>query len=664
MENKGTLFKSISFVAATMVTVSSVAATEQHDNTITVTATKRIQIQSSFDVIGNVNVQTDEQLKKSLVNQTDDLSAVFPELLSANRSSRIYNNMTLRGQSSADFFSPSLGLFVDGAPQLSQSYAQSLQGVEQVELLKGPQGVIYGRGTLGGIISVITKKPSSHAEAWLGGQYFGQGERINTGGSTGYMENGWAFQGNVSLDRNNGSLNNPAWDKKNVDSRDIKAGWLSANYISPDTLFESNLKVGGENYHSHEEYFVPFSPLSRSKIDTEWLYETPNLKRKLKNISWNTGYDFNDEWKFKTILSYQNMDIDRLFMDGTLQDDSQDILYSEARANYEGGDLSGIIGVSFQKMGYRHDNLSVGKVGMGGKKSDNDIYNYSGYFDGAYRINDNWELGAGARFSHEKAKTRMIILEKGKGESNYNNNAVFNAFIPRASIAWLPNEQNRIWFGVGRGFKPGGFNKEGGDKLALTSYKSEIATEMELGWKWHSVNDNHMAEITLYQIDSKDVQGYVGVIGYQALSNMGDSRSRGIEYLWKSKLTPNHSISLGGMFNQSEFTSGEHKNKRPAYTPSYSSLISWEGLYGKEQKWSSRIAVRFNGPFYFNEQNNLEQGHYTVVDASISWHPTKQYELSIYAKNIGDALYRTYAFGNKAQLGNPREIGVQGSINF
>ncbi|MFN6922114.1 TonB-dependent receptor [Proteus mirabilis] len=664
MENKGTLFKSISFVAATMVTVSSVAATEQHDNTITVTATKRIQ--SSFDVIGNVNVQTDEQLKKSLVNQTDDLSAVFPELLSANRSSRIYNNMTLRGQSSADFFSPSLGLFVDGAPQLSQSYAQSLQGVEQVELLKGPQGVIYGRGTLGGIISVITKKPSSHAEAWLGGQYFGQGERINTGGSTGYMENGWAFQGNVSLDRNNGSLNNPAWDKKNVDSRDIKAGWLSANYISPDTLFESNLKVGGENYHSHEEYFVPFSPLSRSKIDTEWLYETPNLKRKLKNISWNTGYDFNDEWKFKTILSYQNMDIDRLFMDGTLQDDSQDILYSEARANYEGGDLSGIIGVSFQKMGYRHDNLSVRKVGMGGKKSDNDIYNYSGYFDGAYRINDNWELGAGARFSHEKAKTRMIILEKGKGESNYNynNNAVFNAFIPRASIAWLPNEQNRIWFGVGRGFKPGGFNKEGVDKLALTSYKSEIATEMELGWKWHSVNDNHMAEITLYQIDSKDVQGYVGVIGYQALSNMGDSRSRGIEYLWKSKLTPNHSISLGGMFNQSEFTSGEHKNKRPAYTPSYSSLISWEGLYGKEQKWSSRIAVRFNGPFYFNEQNNLEQGHYTVVDASISWHPTKQYELSIYAKNIGDALYRTYAFGNKAQLGNPREIGVQGSINF
>ncbi|ENY2965802.1 TonB-dependent receptor [Salmonella enterica] len=656
------------FTTTTMVTVGSEASIdkekhgESSDDIITVTATKRVQ--SSFDVTGNVNVQTEEQLKKASVNQTDDLNAVFPELLSANRSSRIYNNMTLRGQSSADFFSPSLGLFVDGSPQLSQSYAQSLQGIEQVELLKGPQGVIYGRGTLGGIISVITKKPSSHSEAWLDGQYFGQGERINTGGSTGYMDNGWAFQGNVSFDRNNGSLDNPEWGKKNIDGKDIKNGWLSANYISPDTLFESNLKIGGENYHSHEEYFVPFSPLTRSKVDTEWLYETPNLKRKLKNISWNTGYEFNEYWKLKTILSYQNMDIDRLFMDGTLQDDSQNLLFSEVRTNYEGDELNGIIGVSFQKMGYRHDNLSAGQVGMGGKKSDNDIYNYSGYFDGAYRINDYWELGAGARFSHEKAKTRMVILEKGKGESDYNNNATFNAFIPRASIAWLPNEQNRIWFGVGRGFKPGGFNKEGTDKLALASYKSEVATEMELGWKWHSVNDNHQAEVTLYQIDSKDVQGYVGVIGYQTLSNMGDSRSQGIEYLWKSKITPNHSVSLGGMFNQSEFTSGEHKNKRPAYTPRYSSLIAWDGSYGAEQNFSSRLAVRFNGPFYFDEQNDLEQGHYTIVDASISWHPTKKYELGIYAKNIGDTLYRTYAFGNKAQLGNPREIGVQGRILF
>ncbi len=84
-------------------------------------------------------------------------------------------------------------------------------------------------------------------------------------------------------------------------------------------------------------------------------------------------------------------------------------------------------------------------------------------------------------FFSRKSKNSNDYFRKGKGESNYNNNAVFNAFIPRASIARLPNEQNRIWFGVGRGFKPGGFNKEGVDKLALTSYKSEIATEMELG---------------------------------------------------------------------------------------------------------------------------------------------------------------------------------------
>lgn len=157
MENKGTLFKSISFVAATMVTVSSVAATEQHDNTITVTATKRIQ--SSFDVIGNVNVQTDEQLKKSLVNQTDDLSAVFPELLSANRSSRIYNNITLRGQSSVDFFSPSLGLFVDGAPSFLNRMLNLFKGLSKLSYLKAHKELFMGVAHWEGLSVLLPKNP-------------------------------------------------------------------------------------------------------------------------------------------------------------------------------------------------------------------------------------------------------------------------------------------------------------------------------------------------------------------------------------------------------------------------------------------------------------------------------------------------------------------------
>ena len=103
-----------------------------------------------------MNVQTDEQLKKSLVNQTDDLSAVFPELLFANRSSRIYNNMTLWGQSGRFLFQVWDCLF-DGA-QLSQSMLNLFKGLS-VELLKGPKELFMGGGTLGGLSVLLQKNP-------------------------------------------------------------------------------------------------------------------------------------------------------------------------------------------------------------------------------------------------------------------------------------------------------------------------------------------------------------------------------------------------------------------------------------------------------------------------------------------------------------------------
>lgn len=139
-----------------MVTVSSVAATEQHDNTITVTATKRIQ--SSFDVIGNVNVQTDEQLKKSLVNQTDDLSAVFPELLSANRSSRIYNNMTLRGQSSADFFLQVWDCLLMVLPAFNRML-NLFKGLSKLSYLKAHKELFMGVAHWEGLSVLLPKNP-------------------------------------------------------------------------------------------------------------------------------------------------------------------------------------------------------------------------------------------------------------------------------------------------------------------------------------------------------------------------------------------------------------------------------------------------------------------------------------------------------------------------
>ena len=75
---------------------------------------------------------------------------------------RAYTNITVRGQSSVDFYNPSVGIYIDGLPQDQTTSAKLLPlGLEHVELLYGPQGTLYGRNSIGGVLDVVTRRPGN-----------------------------------------------------------------------------------------------------------------------------------------------------------------------------------------------------------------------------------------------------------------------------------------------------------------------------------------------------------------------------------------------------------------------------------------------------------------------------------------------------------------------
>lgn len=109
---------------------------------ITITATKRAQEIGKVDA--SVTVVTGEELAQRGVRTVDDLQKVFPGVSMGNRGNRVYSNVTVRGISSPDYFNPTVQVYVDGVPQLPSTFAQMLTDVERVELLRGPQGTLYG----------------------------------------------------------------------------------------------------------------------------------------------------------------------------------------------------------------------------------------------------------------------------------------------------------------------------------------------------------------------------------------------------------------------------------------------------------------------------------------------------------------------------------------
>ncbi len=631
---------------------------------VTVTANKREQ--TDFDVAGSVSVTTGEELERERVTSTDDLNAVFPELQSTARSSRVYNNFTLRGLSSGDFFGPVVGLNVDGVPQLPHAYAQSLRNVDRVELVKGPQGAVYGRGALGGVINVESTLPEETPEAWTDLQVFSRGHRVSGGASSG-LWNGWAIQATANDAIEGGSLDDPERGRENVDESRVTGGRVSLHFLPTDLPLEARLKIGTERYRSEEEYYVPLDDLSRDRVNS--VVETPKLDRRLDDISLDATYDFTDRWSFTGIVAYQRMDLDRTF--GTYGIDTeefQDSLYGEVRAAYQGEALSILFGYSGQKQHYEYQDVDYGTGlgNMGGPLSDNTMVTHAVFTDGTYRFAPDWELSAGARLAWEKADSLMTIPDEATGANvDHENDATFWAIAPHTAIAYLPTDEHRIWAGVGRGYKPGGFNKAGTSTLDTASYDSETAISFEAGWKYRSKDGVRRAEITAYDIESQDVQGYSGPAGMQTLTNMGDARSTGIEVTAAAVLFENHEVSIGGMVNRSRFVSGPYDGNTVAYAPAYSLRASWTGYFGDRGKWQPSVTLRHVGEHYFDEDNTLRQGSYTVIDAALAYETDFGVTASVYGSNLSGETYQVYANSYVgAQLGAPREFGLHLSARF
>lgn len=143
---------------------------------VVVTVGKREQRLERFN--GAAAVAGEGALRDAGVNDTLALARALPGLYTSYGANVMFPIITLLGMtSSQDFYNPALTVYVDGVPQLPVFAAQALAGVERVELLKGPQGTLYGKSALGGVLNVRTRTPGDAPYFSLRGTLSGRGAR-------------------------------------------------------------------------------------------------------------------------------------------------------------------------------------------------------------------------------------------------------------------------------------------------------------------------------------------------------------------------------------------------------------------------------------------------------------------------------------------------------
>ena len=614
-------------------------------------------------------------------------------------------------------YEPGVGIYVDDVYiARPQGAVLDILDVERIEVLRGPQGSLYGKNTIGGAIKYVTKKMSGDSEFDIGatfGNYARQDYKV--AGKIPLVDDklyvGFAL---ASLTRDGfGEFlqsDLPNQDLENY-NKDVFAGRFTLEYTPTDDLFirfnydktvdDSNSKGGYRLLPS----IVTNAPVPDSVYDSYTSMPTWNSVES-DGMSLTVEYYISDEWSVKSTTasrenySRTNIDFDntaeRIFDVPAIYDDEQ--FTQEFQLNYDSDNLTLVSGLYYfdgQSCGVfdailEHYGQTLGLPGLTREVSGcNDSESYAAYAQGSYNLTDKLSLTLGARFTQEEKNALVnngLVYETIYPESGWvpgydrgdisvptvlDDSEDWSRFTPRASVEYQHSEDMMFFASYSQGFKSGTFNpRASGPEPAVDP---EIVDSFEFGVKseW---NNNLRVNATLFYLDHQDRQ-FVTVLPSadgselsQRLGNIGQSTASGFELEVEYAVTDSLQLfaTLGLIDAAFEEVSSFDGNGNPidisdtftiTNTPDTTANVGFS--YDIE---SSIGGFVINGNYYYRSDydlaptdNLLTQEGYGLANLGVNWYSNDgDWTASLHWKNITD---EEYLVGNYAFVGAQDDQG-------
>jgi len=658
---------------------------------VTVTASKRDQSLAAIN--GAATVVEQPALDDAQASNTLDLQRVLPGVQMVGAGSNLFPVISVRGVSSAqDFYNPALTVYVDGVPQLPTFSSQTLLSVDRVELLKGPQGTLYGKSAEGGVLNVVTIPPDNtprvHARAGVSSRW-GNVEQLEVAGPL--VKD--TLYGSVSLAHvdNPGDLGNQVTGAKHDGGARSYVGNAKLRLAPTGAPWEVNLSAGRECTKASQGNYVPFDDIgSRTEAVDPRLaaqYAEPYMNRCGSSYELSGRYDFG-QWRVTATSAWQTVGIGKHFpflqyFSQQPEHWRQNVQELRLATHAPGRRWDAVFGLYRQDMNQSrtslYDMVVPSVVNLTSTQSSNESKSLAAYGDVTWHVTDAFDLSAGLRASRDQVWTAFggaAMTGPGAYATFAGSNATAgNRVLGKVSAGYQLNPAWRVYANVSQGYKPGGFNLAPSSMADAQPFGAERAISYEVGARYDG--RSLRGSVALYRIDIHNAQLYSGnALGYQTLSNVGDTRSTGAEFGVEWGVTRGWTAGLDGFVNHATFRS---------YADSYGCAgcsgndVPFAPLYGFTANVSGevpttlgtmrpRLAVRWLGAQYFDTANRLRQGGNALVDASLGWRPRRGVEVTVSAQNLTNRAYRTYAFsvpgGNLAQVGLGRTVGMTVSFDY
>ena len=633
------------------------------------------------------------RLDQHQVVNVKELGGFIPNLFMPDYGSKLTSPVYIRGIGSK-INSPSVGLYVDGIPYFEKSaFDFNFSDIEQVEVLRGPQGTLYGRNAMGGIIQVFTRSPFDYQGTELKYSHGNYNQIDATMSHYNRVSDTFAFSVSGNYNHQDGFFVNQ-YTGEEADALDAAAGRVRLQWM-PRANLEFGL-VSSFDYSDQGGY--PYAPYDKEtgSLSAVNYNDYSSYCRKISTTGltvdyMHKGYALQSKTAFQYLQDAQGIDQDFTAADVyfATQDQTQRMVTQELTFKSTealGGHYQWLVGAfGF----YQQVDSEVGVYHKAKEMSQMKYYDTPTYGAAIYHQSalenlfvQGLTLTAGIRFDMEKSegKYNEEMIQNGitKPVKDYDSDLKFNQFTPKFVLQYTHQGAHTIYASVAKGYKTGGFNTSF-ESDADRTFLPEHSWNYEVGLKNDFISGRLRTELSLFYIDWRNQQIYQPIPSGTGsmLKNAGQSTSKGLELTVFAN--PFNGLTLQGSYGFTHATFDDYQRNETTnyagnylpYVPKHTVSTSLQYTWNKPLVGLDRIIFgahyKINGPLYWNDSNTAKQDLYHILDARVSLH-TGPVTVALWAKNITNTRYNAYYFETGpqgyAQAGRPATFGATCSLTF
>jgi len=647
---------------------------------------------TAAEVPGSVSVLSPDA-NGDLINHLDELLSRAANVNLTSGASRA-RFIQIRGIGERSQFveplNPSVGLLVDGVDLSGLGGAATLFDVQQIEVLRGPQGTLYGANALAGLINVVTPEATEDLSGFLqidGGNYGARGVGAVLSGpvtdeigfrisARQYQDDG--FIDNIYLNRDDTNARDERSLRAKLQGSSDQGSWqLALGSVDVDNGYDAFSLDNDRNTRSDEP--------GRDAQETS--YVAFNASRALSDgvvgevaLGWvdsDIAYGYDEDWTFEGFHPIGYSSTDLYLRDVETRTADLRLLSAPEQGLMDGG-VDWVLGlfVLDKNVDFTRDYTYAGGLFT----SDFGVDRVALYGELATDLAASWRVSLGLRAEqHESDYTDSADVQFAP-EDNMTGG--------RLLIERSLDSGNLLYASLTRGYKAGGFNTDGTLDADLRLFDPETLWNMEIGFKGSLINDRLGLSAALFRMQRRDVQVATSItrvrqdesaefIQYTSNAAKGVNQGLEVEAVFQASDRLRLSANLGlldATYEDYVNGAGEDLDGRDqAQSPAYHFYLAAD--YQLADGLRLNVNLEGKDDYYFSAGHAEQSPSYTLLNSALSY-STDGWDLSLWGRNLADKDYflRGFSFPNDprdgytstrwTQLGAPRQFGVTAKASF